>query len=145
MTWEFDRNHSTIGFSARHLGISTIYGQFQEAVVTLDLEGEDPTSWSMSASVNVASINTGIQRRDDHLRSPSYFDAEEYPTLEFKTQRLEPRGDGYALFGTLTMHGVTREVELAATFNGQAVDKEVTKRGFSAQGTIDRFAFGVGE
>jgi polyisoprenoid-binding protein YceI len=145
MPWEFDRNHSLIGFTARHLGISTIHGQFMDADVTLDLDGDDPTEWSMAASIKTISLNSGVGRRDDHLRSEAYLNAEQYPTITFETRRIESRDTGYAVIGALTMHGVTQEIELAATFNGEAVDRELTKRGFSAQGAVDRFAFGVGE
>ena len=145
MNWQYDKNHSTIGFRTRHLGISTVRGYFTDADVKLNLEGDDPTKWSMNATIQAASIDTGIERRDDHLRSESYLDVAEFPTITFETRRVEPRGEGFALIGSFTMHGVTKELELAATFNGEAVDREVHKRGFSAQGTVDRFAFGVGD
>jgi polyisoprenoid-binding protein YceI len=145
MPWEFDQNHRNIGFSARHLGISTIHGFFEKADVTLNLESDDPTQWSMRAVVDPSSINTGISRRDDALRGESYLEVDKYPEIRFETQRIERQGDGYRIVGALTMHGVTNEVALQAAFNGEAVDREILKRGFSAQGTIDRFAFGVGD
>jgi polyisoprenoid-binding protein YceI len=99
----------------------------------------------MAASIKTASLNSGVGRRDDHLRSEAYFNAEQYPTITFETRRIESRDTGYTVIGALTMHGVTQEIELSATFNGEAIDRELTKRGFSAQGAIDRFAFGIGE
>ncbi len=145
MPWEFDQNHQNIGFSARHLGISTVHGHFEKANVVLDLDSDDPTQWSMRAVVDASSINTGIPRRDDALRGENYFEVDKYPEIRFETRRIERQGDGYCIVGALTMHGVTKEIELQATFNGEAVDREILKRGFSAQGTIDRFAFGVGD
>jgi len=144
MPWEYDQNHSTVGFAARHLGISTVRGRFNSADVKINLDGEDPTKWSISATIQTASIDTGIERRDDALRAPAYFDVEAYPTMSFESRRVEPRGEKYALIGDITMHGTTKEIELITLFNGEAVDREVTKRGFSAEAVVDRFAFGVG-
>ncbi len=145
MPWEFDQNHRNIGFSARHLGISTVHGFFEKADVTVNLDSDDPTQWSMSAVVDANSINTGIPRRDDALRGESYFETDKFPEIRFETTRIERQGDGYCIVGSLTMHGVTKEVELEAAFGGEAVDREILKRGFTAQGTIDRFAFGIGD
>jgi polyisoprenoid-binding protein YceI len=145
MPWEYDKNHSLIGFTARHLGISTVHGRFDDVEVSLDLDSEDPTKWKVSATIKAVSINTGIGRRDDTLRAAPYFDVEQFPMIQFTTTRVEPRGDAYVVIGNLTMRDVTKEVELAAIFNGEAVDREITKRGFSAQGAVDRFAFGVGD
>jgi len=145
MAWEFDRNHSRVGFSARHLGINTVHGQFEDADVALNIDGDDPVNWSVKANIKAASINTGLGRRDDALRSDQYLNVEAHPTITFESSRVERRGDQYAVIGALTMLGVTKEVELEASFNGEAVDREQLKRGFSARGTIDRFAFGIGE
>jgi polyisoprenoid-binding protein YceI len=145
MPWEFDRNHSYIGFAARHLGINTVRGRFDQAEVKIDLEDPDPTKWSVQAEVEAASINTGVERRDNDLRAAKYFDVENHPKISFRSKRVEKHGDGYRVVGDLTMHGTTREIELAATFNGEQVDREVNKRGFSAHGEIDRFAFNVGD
>jgi polyisoprenoid-binding protein YceI len=145
MTWEFDKGHHQIGFAARHLGISIIRGHFDRSEVAVNLDAEDPTQWSMNATIDAASINTGNERRDDALREDKYFDVANYPTITFESRRVEKNGDGYRVFGDLTMHGTTREIELAVTYNGEAVDRDLTKRGFSGRGVIDRFAFGVGD
>jgi polyisoprenoid-binding protein YceI len=145
MAWEYDKNHSRIGFTARHLGITNVRGQFDRADVTIDLEGDDPSEWSMKATIDAASVNTGIERRDNDIRGEKYFDVEKYPTITFESRQVEKRGDGYVVVGPLTMHGKTNDVELAVTFNGEQVDREVHKRGFTAQGEIDRFTFNVGD
>ena len=145
MPWEFDQNHRNIGFSARHLGISTVHGHFEKADVTLNLDSDDPTQWSMRAVIDAASIDTGIARRDDALRAEGYFEVDKYPEIRFESKRIEKQGDDYRVVGDLTMHGMTNEIVLQASFGGEAVDREILKRGISAHGTIDRFAFGVGD
>jgi len=145
MPWEYDRNHSLIGFTTKHLGITTVHGRFDDADVQLDIDSENPTQWSMNAVIRAESLNTGIQRRDDHVRSESFLHVDQFPEITFKTLRTERRGDRFALIGALTMHGITREVELDVSYNGEAVDRGVYKRGFSAQTTINRFDYGVGD
>lgn len=149
MPWEFDLPHSTIGFSINHLGICTVYGRFEDAEVTLDLEADDPTKWSIKAVINAASLTTLFPRRDHDVKGSRYLSVEEFPTITFESRYVERRGDRFAVIGPFTLHGVTKEIELEVTYNGDVVDRiqnrEVTKRGVSAQATINRLDFGVGE
>ncbi|HZT06575.1 MAG TPA: YceI family protein [Chloroflexota bacterium] len=145
MRWEYDPNHSRIGFSARHLGISTIRGQFDRADVQVDLESDDPTQWRLSATIAADSINTGLERRDDALRGENYLNVARYPTIRFESLRAERCDDGYVLIGALTILETTREVELAVAYNGEAEDRNLMHRGFSASAMIDRFDFALGD
>jgi polyisoprenoid-binding protein YceI len=145
MPWEYDTVHSYIGFIAKHLGINTVHGYFESAQVSLNLDSDDPTQWSIKATIQAASINTAISRRDDALRGEGYLDAERFPTITFESKRVERRGQRYWMVGALTLHGVARDVDLDVAFNGEATDREMLKRGFSAQGEVDRFQFEVGE
>lgn len=145
MPWTYDPTHSAIAFDNKHLGIATIKGFFKEAEVTAQLDDEDLTHSSVHAVIQAASIDSGVDRRDDTLRGDVYLDVERYPTIEFKSQRIEPRGDRYAIVGDLTLHGTTRPVTLDAQFNGSALDQRDTpRRGFSATAAIRRSDFGVG-
>jgi polyisoprenoid-binding protein YceI len=126
-----------------------VYGHFGDAEVTLDLDADDPTQWSMKAVIQAASLDTGFPRRDDAVKSDHYLDVEAFPTITFESRRVEKRGDRFAAFGPLTLHGVTRDIELDVTYNGEVIDRvqgrEVTKRGISAQTTIDRLDYKMGE
>lgn len=144
MSWEIDLPHSLIGVSARHLGICTVIGRFADADVAVDLDGDDPTRWALQATIRTASFDTGFDRRDDGVKQ-HYLVVDQFPTITFQTRRIERRGDGFAVIGPLSLHGVTREVELAATYNGEAVDRGILRRGVSARGKINRLDFNVGE
>ena len=144
MAWDFDPVHSTIRFENGYLGILTVHGRFMKADVTLDLDDADPTQSSISATIDASSIETHNQRRDDTLRSADYLDVGRFPTIEFRSKRIERRGDRYGVIGDLTIHGVTNEVELDTEFNGAIVDaRGIGRRGFSARVTVPRSAFGI--
>lgn len=149
MPWSIDLPHSHIGFATKHLGICQVFGHFAAAEVTLNLDAEDPTRWSMKATIQADSLDTGFPRRDDDVKSDRYLDTERFPTITFESRRVERRGDRFSVTGPLTLHGVTREIELDVTYNGEVVDRlrgrEVTKRGISAQTTINRLDYGMGE
>jgi polyisoprenoid-binding protein YceI len=144
MTWEFDPVHSAIEFENVYLGILTVRGRFKQAEAQLDLDEVEPTRSSISATIDAASIETHNQRRDDTLRSADYLDAERFPTIAFQSKRVERRGDRFGVIGVLTIHGVSREVELDTLFNGEIVDgRGICRRGFTASVTIARSDFGV--
>lgn len=145
MPWVYDSTHSVIAFDNKHLGIAVIKGWFKEAEVTVQIDDADLTHSSVHAVIQAASIDTGVERRDDTLRDDIYLDVAKYPTIEFRSTHIEPRGDRYDLIGDFTLHGTTRPVTLDAQFNGSALDqRDVTRRGFSAATTIRRSDFGVG-
>ena len=143
-TWNFDNSHSSIGFSVRHLMISKVRGQFNQWSGTFDYDESDPTKSKLSVSIDAASIDTRDEKRDAHLRSPDFFDVEKFPALTFASTRVERDGDDFVVTGDLTIHGVTRAVQLKVESLGQTKDPWGGQRaGFSATATINRKDFGM--
>lgn len=143
-TFALDPAHTRVGFVARHLMVSKVRGSFTEVSGEIVL-AEDPTASTVSATIQAASITTGVDQRDGHLRSGDFLEAEKYPTLEFRSTGLNVQGGNeFTLVGELTIKDVTRTVELAVEFEGVALSpwgKEVI--GFSATTEIDREDFGI--
>jgi polyisoprenoid-binding protein YceI len=142
-TWQIDPAHSVVSFAVRHL-MSRVRGTFSEVsgqIVTTP----DPTGSTASALIAVPSVSTGTQMRDDHLRSPDFFDAERYPSMTFASKALRP-GDGtWVMSGELTIRDVTRPVDLDVEFLGADPTglQGEPRIGFSAQGVISRRDFGI--
>jgi polyisoprenoid-binding protein YceI len=143
--WNVDPAHSTVGFTVKHLMISTVRGQFREFQGTIEAAEDGPEYSNASGSVNVAAIDTGNPDRDAHLRSTDFFDAERYPEIRYESTRIQHIEDGrYLIAGNLTIKGVTREVEMHATVDGVAKDPWGVERvGISVRGSIDRTDFGL--
>ncbi len=144
-TWTIDPNHSAAHFTVRHMGLSNVTGTFDKVSGTAQMDEKDFTKSSVDAVIDVASVDTRVQMRDNDLRSDHFFDVAKYPTMEFKSKRIEKQGDGYKLIGDLTMHGVTKEV----TFNMDEPSAIMTDqhgnshRGFSASTSINRKDWGM--
>ena len=143
--WSFDPSHSSIGFTVRHLMISKVRGHFGTWSGTFDYDAEDPTRSRLDVRIDAASIATRDDKRDAHLRSPDFFDVEKYPELTFASTRIErDGGDDYVVTGDLTIHGVTRSVQLKVEGLGRTRDPWGGERvGFSASTTINRKDFGL--
>ena len=143
-TYVLDAAHKRVGFVARHLMVSKVRGQFAEASATITI-GEDPLESSVSASIVAASIETGQVDRDNHLRSGDFFEAEKYPTLEFRSTGIKSHdGAEFILDGELTIKGVTNPVELVVEFEGAATSPYgQSVFGFSATTEIDREDWGL--
>ena len=143
--WNFDPVHSDIGFSVRHLMISKVRGHFAKWTGTLLIDDANPANSKAEVSIEAASIDTKEQQRDDHLRSPDFFDAANHPTLTFQSTRVEKTGEEeYKVTGNLTIRGVTKEVTLAAEYLGRNKDPWGGLRiGFSAKTSVDRRDFGL--
>ncbi len=144
-TWNVDPNHTAAHFTVRHMGLSNVTGTFDKVSGTAQMDDKDFTKSSVDAVIDVASVDTRVQMRDNDLRSDHFFDVAKYPTMEFKSKRIEKQGDGYKMIGDLTMHGVTREVTLnmdepSAIMTDQHGNMH---RGFSASGTINRKDWGM--
>ena len=143
-TYVLDAAHKRVGFVAKHLMIAKVRGQFAEATATITI-GEDPLTSSVTASIVAASIETGQVDRDNHLRSGDFFEAEKYPTLEFRSTGIKSHaGAEFVLDGELTIKGVTKPVELVVEFEGAAVNgygKNIFA--FSAHTEIDREEWGL--
>lgn len=143
-TWRIDPKHSTAEFAVRHMMVAKVKGHISgiDGVIRLD-EGDMARS-SAEATLDVATIDTRDSQRDAHLRSPDFFDVEHFPTISFRSTRIELSGDGGRIIGDLTIRGVTREVGLDATLEGRMRDPWGSERvGFSAQTVIDRRDFGL--
>ena len=111
--WEFDAAHSGVQFKVRHLMVSSVRGDFEKVAGTILYDEKDITKSSADITIDAASVNTRVQKRDDHLRSPDFLDVAKYPTITFKSKRVEKSGPGrLKVTGDLTLHGVTKEVTL---------------------------------
>lgn len=143
-TWEFDPAHSSAEFAVRHLMVSTVTGRFKSLRGRIELDGELATS-RVEAEIDAASIDTGVADRDNHLRSPDFFDVAKYPTLRFRSTRIEPSGeDAGRMHGELTIIGVTRPVTLQVEYLGEIQDPWGNRRrGYTATATLSRKDFGM--
>ena len=144
-TWTIDPAHTEVGFSVKHLMISTVRGRFADVRGTIQLDGNDLTRASVDAAIATASIDTRQEQRDAHLRSADFFEVEKYPTITFRSTGVERiKNDRYRITGDLTIRDVTREVVLEGTDEGRGRDPWGGERlGFSATTTIDRRDFGL--
>jgi len=127
------------------MGLSNVTGTFNKVSGTAQLDDSNWTKSNVDAVIDVASVDTRVEGRDKDLRSPNFFDAEKYPTMEFKSKSVQKNGDGLKLIGDLTMHGVTKEVTLNLDAPGTAVTDPWgnARRGFSASTTINRKDWGL--
>ncbi len=142
-TWTIDPSHSEVGFSVRHLMVSKVKGNFETFSGTITI-GADPLDSSVTAEVDLASINTRDAQRDGHLRSSDFFEVETHPTLIFVSTAVKAAGDDFVVTGDLTIKGTTLPVELSLEFNGVHPDPwGGTRAGFSAETEISRKDFGV--
>lgn len=113
-TWRIDPDHTSIQFTVRHMMISNVKGVFHKFTGQFEIDDRDITKTSAGAVIDVASIDTGIVKRDDDLRSPNFFDAAKYPTMTFASKKITRTGPNrFTMTGDLTIHGITREVALA--------------------------------
>lgn len=143
--YRLDPAHSRIGFAVRHLEINWVEGRFKDFEGTVHYDDKDVTRSSVEFSAKAASIDTGIEARDKHLRTADFFEVEKYPTLTFKSTRVERKGkDAYVLHGDLTLKGVTKPVQLPFKIIGAVKDQRGNTRfGVEAQTKINRRDFGV--
>ena len=139
-----DKSHTNIGFTVKHLVIATVPGKFNDYSIDFMFDANDLKNSSVKATIKTASINTDDEKRDEHLRSPDFFDAEKYPEIIFVSSRILKKGEGYIAEGTLTMRGVSKEIELPFKILGPVQDPwGNTKMGVEAALTIDRQDYGI--
>jgi polyisoprenoid-binding protein YceI len=145
MSWVIEPSHSVLEFSARHLGISTVKGSFGSFTGTLEFNEADPTRSRGAVEVQVASLNTRDEKRDAHLRSADFFDAENHPKAVFNSTAIRPNGENrYRVTGDLTIRGTTRPVEVDVELTEQMTDPwGNTRIGISVNGSINRTDFGL--
>jgi polyisoprenoid-binding protein YceI len=141
-TWSIDKAHSKIGFSVVHMAVSDVEGNFKDFDGSVVSKAEDFNGAEVSFTAKTASIDTDNERRDGHLKSPDFFDAEKYPDLGFKGT-LVKEGGAYKLKGDLTMHGVTKPVTFDVKYGGQINTGRGVKAGFKLTGQINRKDFGL--
>jgi len=145
-TWNWDKPHSQLNFGITHMGISEIDGTFSSVTAKITSSKDDLSDAVVELSADVSSINTGNEQRNNHLKSPDFFDAAKYPTLTFKSNSFKKTGaKTYEVAGDLSFHGVTKPVVLSATLNGTTVNPQSKKTvaGFKVTGTIKRTDFGI--
>lgn len=150
-TWTIDPLHSDIGFTIRHLMVSKVrgrFGSFEGTIVT----GADRADSSVTASIDLASIDTGIAKRDDHVRSADFLDVEKHPTMTYRSTGVRPDGGDFILDGELTLRGLTKQVPLKLEVGGFGPDPfreddpfKGARAGFTATGEISRLEFGIGD
>lgn len=145
-TWTPDKAHSQVTFAITHLGISEIEGSFDNFDATVTATKEDFSDASYDVEIDATSINTGVARRDDHLRSPDFFDVENHPKMTFKGKTSEKISDGkYRVTGELTLHGITKPVTLEVWHRGTIENQKGEKvAGFKINGKIKRSDFNIG-
>lgn len=142
-TWDLDPVHSSIGFVVRHLMVSKVRGKFttfEAQIVT----APSPLDSTATATIDLSSVDTGNEQRDNDLRSTNFFDVETHPMMTFASTGIRPDGDHLIMDGDLTIRGVTKPVSLTVEVNGFGPDPfGGTRAGFSATGEINRTDFGV--
>lgn len=145
-TYTLDPAHTSIGFKVKHLMIANVKGTFEKFRGNIVIDEKDITKSTVNVSIDIASINTNIAKRDEHLRSPDFFDAAKYPTMTFVSTKVEKAGgDRLKVYGNLTIRGITKPVLLSV--DGPTAEikspQGVMKRGASATTAVNRHDFGV--
>jgi polyisoprenoid-binding protein YceI len=145
MPWLIDDAHTHLGFSVKHMMVTTVRGQFKKYRGTVDLNPKDFAASTFEGEVDVTSIDTGNGQRDDHLRTNDFFDAPNHPTIRFKSARIESKGGAeFVVHGDITIRGVTKPIALEAEFHGLSKNPwGKTVAGLSGHATINRKDFGV--
>ena len=143
--WQLDPAHSEVNFRVRHLVIATVSGKFSNFSATVTTEGDDFSTANIEFRAETASIDTGVEARDNHLRSDDFFNSEKFPELAFRSTGVQKTGDDtYRLEGNLTIRDITKPVSLTAEFGGTMLDPYGNlKAGFEVSGKLNRKEFGL--
>jgi polyisoprenoid-binding protein YceI len=142
-TWRLDPAHSEVVFSVKHLAISKVRGRFETFDVTI-VTAENPAESTIEATIDVASVNTNQEARDNHLRTSDFFLADEHPQITFNSTGIDITGDKFSVTGDLKLRGITQQVTLKGELGGVIVDGYGnTRAGATATTTINRHDFGV--
>jgi polyisoprenoid-binding protein YceI len=142
-TWEIDPVHSYVGFIARHLMVSKVRGRFNTVEGQI-ITAENPSASSATATIDMTSVDTGNAQRDSDIKGAMLFDADNHPTMTYRSTGIRRKGDAFVADGELTIKGITRPVELEVEVGGFGPDPfGGTRAGFSATGEIDRTEFGM--
>ncbi|GAB3442207.1 YceI family protein [Actinophytocola sediminis] len=142
-TWEIDPAHTDVGFVVRHLVVTKVRGKFSDVKGTI-VTAEDPLDSSVDITIGLDSISTHNEARDNHLRSPDFFEVETFPEMTYRASGARQDGENYVLDGELSLKGVTKVVPLTFELNGFSADPwGGTRAGFSATAQINRKDFNV--
>jgi len=142
--WHIDPSHSLAEFSVRHMMVTNVRGRFTGISGTIVDAGEDPIYSSVKSAIDVTTLVTGDPQRDEHLRSPDFFDVAKYPVISFESRKISGSREKFRITGDLSVHGVTREIVLDVTFNGTGTNPlGKTVAGFTAETKINRKDFGL--
>ena len=142
--WNVDASHSSIGFSVKHMMVSKVRGSFGNYSADIEANETDLTGANIAFNIQVSSINTGSEDRDNHLRSADFFDAEAYPEIKFVANSITKKGDDYSITGDLTIKGITKPVTFDAEYGGKGTNPwGVEVVAFEAEATINREDFGL--
>jgi polyisoprenoid-binding protein YceI len=142
-TWTIDPVHTDVSFTVRHMMVSKVRGKFHGVTGSI-VTAPDPTASSVQADIDLTTIDTGNQDRDNHIRSADFFEVEKYPTMTFRSTGVRQAGGDFLVDGELSLHGVTRPVQLELEVNGFTKDPfGGTRAGFSAKAQINRKDFGI--
>ena len=146
-TWTIDPAHSEVEFAVKHMMITTVKGWFEDVQGTITANESDPSLSSVQVTIGATSVNTRTKDRDTHLRSADFFEVEKYPHITFRSRAIEgatdKEGESFRVIGDLTIRGVTKEVVLDATFEGQGHAMGSDRVSFSATTKVDRREFGL--
>ena len=143
-SYTVDPEHSHIGFSVRHFAVSSVRGEFKDFSATLLIDEKNPTASSVELRIKTNSIFTDHEQRDAHLKSADFLDVENHPELVFKSTKLEKKGEDFLATGNLTLHGVTREIQMEINLAGPLLDPlKMMRIGIEGDVTIDRHDYGV--
>lgn len=142
--YQVDPVHSTVAFGIKHLGLSEVRGNFTNFAGKISFDPAKPEEFRASGTVEVASLNTGNKMRDDHLRSPEFFDAAKLPDIKFETTGIKKDDGEWVVTGQFTLHGVTKEIKLRGEFSGPIKDPwGKTRIGLAATTKINRLDYGI--
>ena len=144
-TWDIDGGHSNVGFSVRHLMVSNVRGTFKTVSGTVELDEADPSKAKVVATIDTKSVDTGDGKRDEHLRSPDFFDSAKNPQMTFTSKSVKRAGKGWKVAGDLTIRGVTKEVVLDVSTLAPSVKDPWggIRTGFTATTSINRKDYGM--
>lgn len=143
--WTIDDTHTRLGFSVRHMMVSTVRGHFTGYSGTVNIDADDFTKSTIEGEVLVNSVDTGVEKRDDHLRTSDFFEIEKFPKITFKSTKIEKKGgNDYVVSGDLTIRDTTKNISFNVEFHGPAQDPwGRTVAGLSATSSLDRKDFGL--
>jgi len=141
-SWAVDPVHSSLVFKVQHNGVSNFYGMFKEFSGRISLDA-DVSKCSVNFTVQAASVDSRSGKRDQHLNSPDFFSTKEFPTIEFKSSKVEKRGEGWDVTGKLSLHGVSKDVTVKVAQTGKIAGEKGALAGFESHFTVKRSDFGM--